>query len=112
MNLNATCTWTGASGQQYTYHVYQLPQSFNTGQAGNYIFTRDESGIAPAIYIGEGDLGERISANHHKWTCIQTKGATQVHVHLNADETARKQEEADLLAGNPEAYVPTGCNEA
>ena len=96
MNENRTCTWTGASGRTYTYNVYSLPQSFNTGQDGNYNFTKQDGGVRPAIYIGQGDLGERIGEDHHKWDCIEAKGATEVHVHLNKSEDPRLAEEEDL----------------
>ena len=109
--MKETVVWTGGSGTKYTYHVYSLPRSFNTGQNGNYIFAKKTATGWDAVYIGEGDLGERISENHHKWDCIKEKGAGHVHVHLNTDEQARKSEESDLLDGNPEAYEPIGCNE-
>jgi len=62
------------------------------------------------IYFGEGDLSVRSTKSHHQITCINSKGATHVHMHLNAAETARKAEEKDLLAAYPQAYSPTGCN--
>ncbi len=30
-----TCTWTGATGRDYTYNVHKLPVSFNNNQYGN-----------------------------------------------------------------------------
>jgi hypothetical protein len=63
------------------------------------------------IYIGEGDLGDRVSENHHKSNCIKVRGATHVHVHLNPVESDRKVEETDLLANYLNAYMPIGCNE-
>jgi len=58
------------------------------------------------------DLGDRTNINnHHQSRCLKSKGATHVHVHLNAREADRIAEEQDLLAGNPESYQPTGCNE-
>ena len=111
MDANRTCIWKGARGRTYTFRVYTLPQSFAPGQNGNYIFTKLDNGVCPALYIGQGDFGDRVGEGHHKWRCILSKGATQVHVHLNEDEAARLEEEADLLAGNPEAYAPFGCNE-
>ncbi len=63
------------------------------------------------IYIGEGDLQTRISDSHHKANCIKEKGATHVHVHLNANEQMRLNEEQDLLANFTNAYMPVGCNE-
>ena len=111
MSSNPTCTWTGASGAKYTYHVRELPVSFKEGQDGNYIYAKTVNGKWHPIYIGQGDLGDRIGPNHHKAQCIASKGATHVHVHLNAKEQDRLDEEADLLANYSQAYEPTGCNE-
>ena len=90
-----------------------LPASFNEDQYGNYIYTRrnNEDRWVP-IYIGEGDLGDRVSDNHHKAKCIKSKGATHVHVHLTANKKAGQAEEADLLARFTNALMPHGCNEA
>jgi hypothetical protein len=104
--------WGGASGTAYTYNIHQLPVSFNPNQPGNYIFCKlNAQNQWVPIYIGEGDLGERISDKHHKWTCVKSKGATHVHEHLNAIESNRLAEEKDMLAGHPIAYAPYGCNE-
>lgn len=112
MSDNKEVKWTGASGATYTYYAWPLPADINAGQEGNYIFVRREGDYYHAVYIGEGDLGARTDLDqHHKGECIQDNGATEVHVHLNWDDDARKAEEEDLLAGNPEAYAPTGCNE-
>ncbi len=107
-----TCTWTGASGKQYDYHVYKIPAVFDPGQIGNYIYAKvNENNNWVPIYIGEGDLKERANLDrHHQGECIKRKGATHFHCHLNPVKEARLAEEADLLAGHPEAYVPTGCN--
>ena len=106
------CTWTGKSGTGYTYYVYPLPVTFNPNQDGNYIYskTNDEDQWVP-IYIGEGDLADRISDDHHQAACIKKKGATHVHVHLNQKQKDRTTEEADLLAYYTNAYKPHGCNE-
>lgn len=79
---------------------------------GNYIYTKlnTENHWVP-IYIGQGDLSDRISPNHHKAECIERKGATHVHVHANANESKRLSEERDLLARYTQAYAPKGCNE-
>ncbi len=111
MATNETCDWTGASGKRYTYHVYSLPTSFNVNQNGNYIFAKIVNNRWVPIYIGQGDLGNRISDNHHQAKCIVNKGATHVHVHLNTTESARTAEESDLLASYTNAYAPNGCNE-
>lgn len=93
------------------FHSYELPQQFPKCD-GNYIYAKNAAGIWLAVYIGEGDLSTRCTDAHHCSDCINEKGATHIHVHRNEDEDedARKAEEADLLAGNAEAYEPLGCN--
>lgn len=112
MSNTPTCTWTGASGTNYTYYIHKLPVSFNANQDGNYIFSKlnSENRWVP-IYIGQGDLHDRISDDHHQARCIKTRGATHVHVHSNSTERARLAEEQDLLAYYTNAYTPNGCNE-
>jgi len=105
-----TCTWTGFSGSKYNYFVHELPAGFEENQDGNYIFTKLIEDTHYPIYIGEGDLGKRISNSHHKAACILLKGATHVHEHLNPNQQNRTTEEDDLLANYPNAYAPAGCN--
>lgn len=111
MDTNTTCNWIGTSGTTYTYHVYTLPQTFSKKQDGNYIYVTIVNNQWNPIYIGEGDLGERVSENHHQAECISKKGATHVHAHLNSSEKSRTSEESDLLANYTQSYSPTGCNE-
>jgi len=66
--------------------------------------------LAPIIYIGQGDLKDRVE-NHHQAACIERKGATHIHVHLNGRHADWVAEEQDLLANYSNAYQPTGCNE-
>ncbi len=107
-----TCNWKGASGVTYTYHIHELPVSLPKDNYGNYIYSkRSEANKWVPIYIGEGDLGDRVSDNHHQSTCIKSKGATHVHVHLNDSEAVGKAEETDLLARYTNALKPSGCNE-
>ncbi len=106
------CTWVGDSGTEYSYFVHALPVNFDPNQSGNYIFSKkNDRGKWVPIYIGEGDLAERVNDNHHQAACIVRKGATHVHVHLNANKASRKAEEEDLLARYTNAYTPSGCNE-
>jgi hypothetical protein len=105
------CNWTGASGASYKFYIWELPVNFNEGQNGNYIYSkRNAAGRWVPIYIGQGDLKDR-SENHHKSSCISSKGATHIHVHLNSTENDRLTEEQDLLAFYKNAYTPLGCNE-
>ena len=107
-----TCNWTGKSESSYKYHIHPLPPNFAKKQPGNYIFAKESSpGIWTPIYIGETqDLGERFDS-HHKTKCIERKGATHIHVHLNhGGEEKRRAEESDLLERYTNAKEPTGCN--
>ncbi|MGH9714002.1 MAG: hypothetical protein ACRD5M_11965 [Candidatus Acidiferrales bacterium] len=111
MTEQAKCRWLGESGTTYIYYIHSLPVAFDPSQDGNYIFSRlnDEGKWVP-IYIGEGDLAERTGEDHHQAGCIKRKGASHVHVHLNATRKNRTDEEADLLARYSNAYKPNGCN--
>jgi len=112
MAEHPTCTWTGKSGTPYTYYVHKLPTTFDPDQDGNYIYAKKNAeGKWAPIYIGQGDLADRVSDDHHQAACIARKGATHVHVHLNRTEEDRTTEEADLLARFTNAFKPTGCNE-
>ena len=111
MSDHQTINWTGASGNQYMYHIWELPAHFNPKQDGNYIYSKlNERNLWVPIYIGQGDLKDR-TENHHQAICIKRKGATHIHVHLNAKEKDRTAEETDLLANYTNAYQPSGCNE-
>ena len=106
-----TCEWNGKSGQRYSFHIYILPTSFDPNQPGNYIYTKiDSNNYWVPIYIGQGDLNERVT-NHHQASCIKNKGATHFHCHKNSVEANRLSEEKDLLANYPQSYQPSGCNE-
>jgi len=105
------CAWKGKSGTDYTYYIWPLPATFDPDQDGNYIFSKKNAdGLWVPIYIGQGDLADRVSDDHHQADCIKKKGATHVHVHLNKNVKDREAEEADLLARYTNAYKPSGCN--
>jgi len=107
---NQQCVWPGRSGTQYRYYVYALPVSFVADNEGNYIYSRLHGGFWIPIYVGEGNLSDRVGPSHHRAECIRSKGATHVHVHVNADPNARSREESDILANFVQAYSPVGCN--
>ena len=112
MAENGKCTWIGKSGTEYTYFVHALPIGFDPNQDGNYIYSKkNENGKWVPIYIGQGDLADRVSDHHHRARCVARKGATHVHEHVNAREEDRTAEEQDLLARYTNAYAPNGCNE-
>jgi hypothetical protein len=104
-----TVAWPGCSGKNYTFEVYPISTKVSPGYEGNYIFAKQDGNKWLAVYIGEGVLKDRIE--HHLSENNVTKcGATHFHLKLNRDAKARFNDETDLLAGNPEAYSPTGCN--
>ena len=112
MSEHITVNWIGTSGQRYKYYIYNLPANFNPNQDGNYIYSKlNANNKWVPIYIGQGDLKERIE-NHHQAACIARKGATHIHVHLNSKKEDRINEEKDLLANYTSAHQPTGCNES
>jgi len=107
-----TCTWTGASGRKYVYDVYRRHPKVTPHQAGNFVYAKmDKQKRWVPIYIGQGDLTQRAAVDRHCAECIDTKGATHVHVHVNFDKEDRLAEEKDLLNNFPQAYFPDGCNE-
>ena len=93
--------WTGASGAQYTYPVYDLVTMFGS-VAGNYIFARQIEDAWLALYVGEtSNLADRIP-DHEKWICARLNGVTHIHAHVNTNQTTRRIEELDLIrATNP-----------
>lgn len=105
-----TIEWQGASGHRYTYYIHDMSFDPNAGQDGNYIFARQVSSGWEAVYVGQGDVKDRKNAAINEG-CVDEKGATHFHCHIHSVESDRRAEERDVLAGNPEAYVPTGCNE-
>lgn len=103
--------WIGASGNAYTYFIHNLSNFPTFAADGNYIYAYQTGDGWVPIYIGQGDLADRIGPSHHKWNCIISKRATHVHTHRNGLESSRLSEESDLLAAWPVAYAPAGCNE-
>jgi hypothetical protein len=102
--------WTGASGKKYGYWSNELPYSCKPNQNGNYIFAKLVNNVWEPVYIGQGDINDRVNDETH-YNCAVAKGATHVHVHTRSTEKDRIAEEQDLLAGHPIAYAPVGCNE-
>jgi hypothetical protein len=110
--MATTCIWSGASGAKYTFHVYPRHPVINAGTMGNYIYTKvDTDNTWKPIYIGQGDLSVRATRDHHQISCIDSKGATHIHIKATPEgEVTRKAQERDLLNAYPQAYAPTGCN--
>ena len=95
----ATIDWEGASGRTYTYHIYSLDTPFSP-VAGNYAFAKETSpGWWRPLYFGQtDDLKDRITSTHHKWACAKRNGMTHIHAHQNPNQSARLDEEQDLIA--------------
>jgi hypothetical protein len=107
-----SCTWTGASGRMYIYEVYLRRPKVPPHQAGNFVYAKmDEQRRWVPIYIGQGDLTQRAAVERDRVACIEARGATHVHLHVNCDKADRLAEERDLLSNFPQAYIPDGCNE-
>ena len=103
-------TWTGKSGKKYKFETYSLDVVLNANILGNYIFAKPKNdGLIHAVYIGEGVLKDRVEFRI-KEVRIHKKVSDRICVMANADEVSRKLIEEDLLASNPEAYEPIGCN--
>jgi hypothetical protein len=101
--------WIGGSGKEYPFNIYSKEQNFKELD-GNYIFAKQTINGWDAVYIGEGDLKTRTKDKVHL-KCAEDNGFTHYHVHKNTNESNRKAEEADLIAGNPEClYENAGCN--
>ena len=63
------------------------------------------------VFIGAGDLTQRVAIDPRVGDCIEANGVTHVHVHVNHDRDKRLAEAKDLLGNYPQARVPTGCSE-
>lgn len=109
---HTTCTWTGASGKQYIYEIYARHPTLPPNEPGSYIYAkRDEHRRWVPVYIGEGNLTQRAAPDWRGAQCIDEKGATHVHLHVNYDRDDRLAEVKDLLENFSQAQVPDGCNE-
>ena len=58
------------------------------------------------------DLTQRAAVDRHCIECVDAKGATHVHLHVNAKKEDRLAELRDLLDNFPGVRQPDGCNEA
>ncbi|MGA9852113.1 MAG: hypothetical protein WBR15_04215 [Gammaproteobacteria bacterium] len=104
-------SFRGASGTNYSYYAFGMDFRPKDSQFGNYMFARQSSeGRWVPVYIGQGNLKERVNDQAHI-SLVRKKGATHILARMNPNEQLRRVEELDMLAGHPEACVPTGCNE-
>ena len=110
MPNHITCTWTGASGKKYVYEVYARHPKLAPNEPGNYIYANGRAQEMGADPYRCRQL-DAARTDRRRVDCINAKGATHVHVHVNSDRDDREAEVRDLLKNFPQAYAPDGCNE-
>lgn len=107
----STVTFTGKSGNEYTFDVYDADTPWKDNVAAVYVVTRRYKGedgkfYHAKIYIGRtDDLKDRFS-NHHQQDCFDRNNATCICIYLETNESRRAAIETDLMQGNR-----TKCNE-
>ena len=107
--MATTVTFTGDSGEKYTFTAYSIDSSFNNVGA-IYIFTKqyyDSQGTSRyrPLYIGKtSELGDRIDG-HEKRDCVDENGGNSICVYTESSATKRSEIESDLL----DKYT-TPCN--
>lgn len=83
-------------GCAYLYYVYGWPSVFTTARPANYILCKTDGSSWEPLYIGQTNDLSRLLDDHGAVPGTNYLGATHVHVHFNASQTARLAEEADL----------------
>ena len=93
-----TILWTGLSGKDYKYWIYDLNTELEQMPA-NYVFVKEtQGGSYLPIFIGQTKNISEPFQNHPKWTDIIANGATQICVRKSSpNERVRKVEESDLI---------------
>jgi hypothetical protein len=83
---------------QYKYWAYPINTTFKD-EPGNYAYAkRNHAGRWDVVYVGQtSSLSQRLASHDAEQTAIRF-GATHILAHLNQDERARKEEEADLIS--------------
>ena len=106
-----TITFTGASGIEYEFGVYEWDTSFKKDYGAVYFVTkrsRNSKGghSHTEIYVGQTeDLSTRFDS-HHKQDCFDHHSANCICVHGEQNEDTRFRIERDLI----DNYHPP-CNE-
>jgi hypothetical protein len=105
-----TSLWTGESGANYTYYVYERHPDIPK-RMGVFIYSKknDEDLWVP-LFIGHGDLSVRSNTDPELMARINAKGATHVLLRVNSVEADRQGELADLLKRYQNAFEPEGCH--
>lgn len=83
---------------QYQYEAHPIKGTNWNSVGGNYIFSYQTQTGWPALYVGQTSDFKARFANHEKLQAAIGRGATHILARVNHSESARKQEEADLIA--------------
>jgi hypothetical protein len=100
MSIHQSIQWRGESGEEYTYYIWPRGSQVEQGPPGNFLHVKEtEEGILVPVYIGQTeDLNRRLLSEEMQ-KCVNTNGATQLHLHASfKGEAARMAEQADLMA--------------
>ena len=107
--MATTVTFTGDSGNKYTFTAYSIDSSFQNFGA-IYIFTKqyyDNQGTSRyrPLYIGKtSELGDRIDG-HEKRDCVDENGGNSICVYAESNANSRTIIETDLIRN-----YSTPCN--
>lgn len=102
-----TTMLTGASGETYTFNVYNKDMRFNDFIPGVYYVSRqtlnsDHAVEEVPIYLGESDNVDRDLHSHDKRPCFEEKNFNRISFYRAANPDTRKAVADDLLkALNP-----------
>jgi hypothetical protein len=100
IHIHQTIEWTGKSGATYRYYIWPRGSNVDGGPPGNFLHVKEtEHGVLAPVFIGQTeDLNRRLLSAEIQ-ECVNSNGATQLHLHANyKGEQARLEEEADLIA--------------
>ncbi len=95
-----TIDWPGETGKTYRYwFASKMVNPSMKKEAGNYMFVKETSDDWEPVYIGQtNNLDERLT-NHPELPCVRRNNGTHLMAHTTpGGETARKDEEDDLIA--------------
>jgi len=100
IQIHQAIEWVGKSGTAYRYYIWPRGSYVDGGPPGNFIHVKEtEHGVLAPVFIGQTeDLNLRL-LEHDTQECVDSNGATQLHLHSNyKGEQARDEEKADLIA--------------
>jgi hypothetical protein len=100
IHIHQAIEWTGKSGTAYRYYIWPRGANVDGGPPGNFIHVKEtEHGVLAPVFIGQTEDVNRRLVSAEIQECVNSAGATQLHLHANyKGEQARLEEEADLMA--------------